>query len=529
MSALGLRAYQERAINSLRASLGSGHRRVMLYLPTGAGKTVCAEAMIRGAVAKGGKALFVANRKQLVSQASAHLTRAGIEHGILQAENTCRLDSRVLVCSIDTIARRGIPDDVTLIIIDEAHAVAGSKKYRNLLFKYDRVPVVGLSATPFSKGLGKHYDELKGAVFQELVVGATIRELIDLGNLVDVDIYAPAVPDLTGVKSSRGMGGEDDYVEADLARAMDKPSLVGDIVTHWQQLAAGKQTVVFATNIAHSQHIVAEFQRAGVKAEHIDYHHTDEERADILGRFSRGEFAVLSNSALLAEGWDCPSCEVMVLARPTKSLIRYIQMAGRVLRPFPGKECALLLDHSGSTLQLGFPTDDLPLELDDGRPNKPGKQQREKPEPKPCPSCKFVKPAGVHQCPKCGFAPRRQSDVEVQDGALVKLGRDRKPAKATVQEKEIFFSGLLYVARERGYSDGWAAHAYRDRFAVWPRGVAREPAPPTPEVRGWLKHRAIARAKGREKSFREDAISAEAQAHIASIVAEIARTEVRHG
>jgi superfamily II DNA or RNA helicase len=496
----------------------------MFYLPTGGGKTVCGEAMIRGAVAKGGKALFIANRKQLVAQASAHLTRAGIAHGILQAENTCRLDSRVLVCSIDTIAARGIPDDVTLLVIDEAHAVAGSKKYRDLLFKYNRVPVVGLSATPFSKGLGKHYDELCGALFQDLVVGATIRELIDLGSLVDVDVYAPAAPDLKGVKIAK----DGDYVDADLARAMDKPGLVGDIVAHWRQLAGGAQTVVFATNIAHSQHIVAEFMRAGVKAEHIDYHHTDDERADILGRCCRGEFTVLSNSALLAEGWDCPETECMVLARPTKSLIRYLQMAGRILRPHSGKERALLLDHSGSALQLGFPTDDLPLELDDGRPNKAGKRQREKPEPKSCPSCKYVRPAGVHACPRCGFAPQRQSDVEVQDGDLVKLGRDRKPAKVTREEKSRWLGELRYIGRKRGHSDGWADNRYRDKFGVWPRGLDGTPRKPSPDVLGWLTSQQIA-WRGGQKKARMGAVPPEvASARIVELQAQVAVAEVRH-
>lgn len=384
--------------------------------------------MILGALAKGKRVAFIANRKELVGQASRRLTRAGIPHGVVQAENSRNLDARVLVCSIDTLHRRGLPDDVGLILIDEAHAVAGSKKYRDLLFKLNLVPVVGLSATPFSPGLGKHCDELRGPLFQELVEATTIRELIDQDFLCDLDVFAPADPDLTGVKTQRGIGCELDYNEAQLAAAVDKPALVGDIVSHWLRLAAGKPTVVFASNIAHSQHIVAEFQRAGVTAAHIDYHHDDDERAEILKGFNEGRFTVLSNSALLAEGWDAPHAEVMILARPTKSLIRYVQMVGRVLRPHPGKERALLLDHSGTVLRLGFATDNLPLELDNGNANKSGcrKEERKKSEPKRCPSCKYVRPAGVHECPKCGFKPQRQSDVEVVDGELVRLDRKTK-------------------------------------------------------------------------------------------------------
>ncbi len=498
---ISLRPYQEQALAKTRAALAAGNKRVLLYSPTGSGKTTMAEAMIRSAVAKGGRVVFVANRTQLVGQASRHLQRAGIPHGILQADNTRDLHERVLVASIDTIATRGVPDDVSLFVIDEAHAVAGSKKYRDLLFRYNRVPCVGLSATPFSPGLGKHYDELHGALFQDLVAAATIRDLIDQRHLVDCDVYAPVEPDLTGVKSQRGIGGELDYNEKQLAEAVDKPSLTGEIVAHWFKHAAGKPTVVFACNIAHSQHIVAEFEKAGVTAAHIDYHHDDEERAAILDGFNQGRYTVLSNSALLAEGWDAPHAEVMILARPTRSLIRYIQAAGRVLRPFPGKERALILDHSGTALRMGFPTDDLPLVLDDGTANKAGtrKQEERKPsEPKACPACKYVRPAGVHQCPACGFEPKRQSDVEVADGELRKL--DRKTKKpATPDRKQHVYSQLLQVARNKGYSPGWVAHKYRAMFDVWPRNMREVTATPTTELLNWLKSQQIAFAKAREK------------------------------
>ncbi len=513
-----LRDYQRRGLDFIRAFLARGLRRIMFYLPTGGGKTIAAEAMICGAVAKGLRVLFIANRKQLVEQASKHLARAGIRHGILQGENTRSLDARVLVCSIDTIHVRGIPNDVGLIIIDEAHAVAGSEKYRKLLFRYNRVPVVGLSATPFSAGLGKHYDELRGALFQELVVGATISELIELGNLVDVDVFAPAEPDLTGVKTQRGMGGETDYNETQLAKAVDKPSLVGDIVAHWMRLARGKRTVVFSTNIPHSQHIVEAFKAARIPAEHIDYHFTDDERAAVLDRFARGETTILSNVGLLAEGWDCPATECMILARPTKSLIRFIQMTGRVLRQHDGKTKALLLDHSGTVVRLGFPTDDLPLELDDGNADKSGsRQERKKSEPKPCPKCKFVRPAGVHACPQCGFAPQRQSDVEIQDGELVRL--DRKKTAASRFEKAATYCGLLQIARERRRSEKWATHAYREIFGVWPRALPHVDGKPSADLRKWVQHRDIAYAKGREKA-QQDALSpVEGRARLAALMA----------
>ncbi len=486
-----LRPYQQHAEQEARTALAGGCRCVVLYLPTGGGKTLTATSIIQKAVAKGRKVVFLANRKQLVQQTSAVLTGYGIAHGILQAENTRSLDARVLVASIDTVHVRGLPTDVGLIIIDECHAVAGSEKFQQLLATYNAVPVVGLSATPFAVGLGKH--------FERLVVGATIKDLIEAGYLVDCDIFAPSEPDLKKVRSSKGMDGLLDYNQSDLEEASDKPELIGDILTHWRKLASEKQTVVFATSIPHSKHIVETFQSAGVIAEHIDYHADDDERAAILGRFARGETMVLSNVALLSEGWDCPACEVMILARPTRSLIRFIQMVGRVLRPAPGKAKALLLDHSGSTARLGHPCDDLPLELDDGKAKSSGKQQAERREslPKPCPACKFMRPAGVHECPKCGFKPERQSDVLVGDGELVKLDR-KKPIKKEAGQH--VYSQLLGYAEDRGFKTGWAYHKYAEFFGgKHPNGLRQVAAEPTPEILGWIKSRNIAQAKAKQK------------------------------
>ena len=491
-----LRPYQLDAEQQARIALAGGKRRVVLYLPTGGGKTLTATSIIIKATAKGRRVVFVANRKQLVAQTSAVLHRYGIEHGILQAENTCRLDARVLVASIDTIHVRGLPDDVGLIVIDECHGVAGSQKYRTLLARYNLVPVVGLTATPFAAGMAKHYPGIGGPLFEHLVVGATIGELIAGGYLVDCDIYAPNEPDLAGVRSSKGIDGVLDYVQSDLDKAVDKPQLVGDIVTHWFRLARSKQTVVFASSIAHSKHIAESFAASGVVAEHVDYHDDDETRTAILSRFARGESTVLCNVGLLAEGWDCPATECMILARPTRSLIRYLQMVGRVLRPAPGKTRALLLDHSGSTVRLGHPCDDLPLELDDGKPKTAGKQrERDTPLPKPCPKCHFVKPPKIHACPNCGFAPERQNNVETLAGELVKQERKKPVSK---DAKQHTYSQLLFIERQRHYRAGWAANQYRSIFTVWPRGLTEVTATPTQEVLNKVRSNQIAYSKRKE-------------------------------
>lgn len=494
-----LRTYQADALDKLREAFSRKRRRLMLYSPTGSGKSEIGIAMIQGAMGKGKRAVFICNRIGLVLQASERFARSGVPHGIIQGDNTRDPGSQVLICSIQTVARRGLPPDVGLAVIDEAHGTAGSIDYRRFMMQRNLVPMVGLSATPFSRGLAKHYDELHGRLWEEMIVAATIRELIDLHYLVDCDIYAPSTPDLSGVRIVAG-----DYHEKELGEAVDKPKLIGDIVECWFSYAANKPTVIFATNIAHSKHIVEEFLKAGVTAEHIDCYTSLDERDEIMGRVARGETRVISNVAILAEGWDFPGCEVMILARPTRSLIRYIQMAGRVLRPYETKERALILDHSGSALRLGYPTDDLPLVLDDGSPRSPVKNDdNEKPETVECVKCHFVKPRNVHVCPKCGFAPQKQPHVTSGDGELVLLNRNGKTRNVPEAEMRQFLGEMTYYAEAKGYKRGWGYHQFKDKYGVFPQDVGicwAEPREPTDLGLGWLQHAAIKRRYSHARS-----------------------------
>ncbi len=484
-----LRDYQTAAINKLRSALGR-NKRVMLYSPTGSGKTEIAMEVIRCAKEKGSKVAFVCNRVGLVSQGSRRFNQSHLYHGILQSDNTKYVNSDVMICSIQTIASRGFPENIKLIVIDEAHGCT-SEQYRKLIEKCKDIPVIGLSATPFQKGLGRDYGF--GPLFGEMVIATTIKELIDTGYLVDCDIYAPSEPDLRGVKINR-FG---DYDEIQLGVAVDKPKLVGDIIEHWQKLANGMQSVVFATNIAHSKHIVEEFIAAGITAEHIDCYTTDEDRIEILKRHQDGITTVVSNVNVLAEGWDSPITSCMILARPTRSLKVYIQMVGRALRPYEGKIKALVLDHSGTCYRLGFPTDDLPMELDDGKKAEVKDAENKPSLPHVCPNCHYLIQAGVGVCPHCGMVPVRPNKIEHEAGTLEKVERKEK---FTNEQKQELWSSCLGLAEKRKRSEGWASHLYRSMAGVWPRGLKDIPCEPIDKVVKMAQHNAIAWAHSKRNA-----------------------------
>lgn len=483
-----LRPYQHEAVQAGRKFFAQGGKRVMVYAPTGAGKSELAVAFAQLANDRGRKVLFLVHRKDLVRQQAERFQKYGITTGILQGQNTWRPHSPITVGSIQTFSSRqkfGWQFDFDLVIVDEAHRCAGSKQYLELFRKWNNLPIIGLSATPFAKGLGKKHEW--GTLFEDMIIVSTIRELIEQGFLVDCEAYAPSAPDLSKVKITAG-----DYNLEQLGEAVDKPGLVGDIVKHWNRLANGKQTLCFATNIAHSKNICNQFRDSGVIVEHIDCYTPEDERNQIIDRFRRGEITVLSNVGILTEGFDAPAAACMILARPTRSLSLYIQMAGRILRPHHDKDVALILDHSATLARLGFPTDDLPLELDDGKPKKAeGSDKKEKPTEKVCSSCGYVDRKRRHKCPSCGFAPEKKPDIETKAGELVKFVRK------TTEEKQAIYSALLGYARMKGYAAGWCSHAYRELTGVWPRGLSEVGGPMLPDVYSHIVHKRIRWAKAR--------------------------------
>ena len=495
-----LRPYQIRVIADVKAQIGAGRKRILVVAPTGAGKTVIASGLIEDAANQGMSVLFLAHRRELIGQASAKLYAVGVDHGIVQAGFPTRPSAAVQVASISTLHARAIRSkrmelpSADLVIVDEAHH-ATARSYRTLLDAYPNAIVIGITATPCrSDGRGL------GGVFECIVEAPQVAELTRLGFLVPCRVYAPASPDLTGVRVERG-----DYVERDLAQRMNTASLVGDIPTNWHRLAERRPTVVFATGRGHSVSIRDAFRATGVLAEHIDGTTPLEERDRILRMLSSGAVDVITNAAVLVEGWDCPAASCVVLARPTRQLGLYRQMVGRVLRPAPGKTDAIILDHAGAIFAHGFPDDEIAWTLDpDSRATN--KKHAARSEYRAagltkCPECSAVRFAG-QPCPECGWRPKPKAvSVNVVDGDLAAVARDRT-ARAPVYsaaDKLLFYRQLVWIAQERGYKPGWAAFKHKERFGDWPSVRFAQPIEPTDAVRSWVRSRQIAYARSLER------------------------------
>jgi superfamily II DNA or RNA helicase len=480
-----LRPHQTKAIDMLRLSIMAGKRRPMLQAPTGFGKTLLAAAIVQGALSKGKRVVFTVPAISLIDQTVQSFMAEGIDQiGVIQASHEMTDPAQpIQVASVQTLQRREFPR-ADIVVVDEAH------RAHKVVFEWmdkAKIPFVGLSATPWTKGLGKHYDDL--------IIAATTQELIDGGYLSPFRVFAPSHPDLSGVRTTAG-----DYNEADLSEAMDKPQITADVVETWLKLARGRPTLCFGVDRAHAKSLQAGFEKVGVQAAYMDAFTDMEAREQIRRDFESGRVRVVCNVGVLTTGvdWDV---RCLVLARPTKSEMLFTQIVGRALRTASGKEDALILDHTDTTLNLGFVTDIHHETLDMGR--MAGKQaarpQEHRPRlPKECTSCSFLKPAGVHKCPNCGFAPAQQPTVEVVDGELEQVRGKKRELSS--DEKRAIYGGLLWIARDKGYADGWCAHKFKERCGVWPNHYKHTPPlPPTPDLLSWLKSRQIAWAAVQKK------------------------------
>ncbi len=386
-----LRSYQHRAVETVLRRFDEGRRGVVLVLPTGGGKTATASELVRREIAAGGRVLWLAPARELVGQAVAALDRVGIDVGIIMASSDApaRPGAPVQVASIQTALSRGIDFEPTLIVFDEAH-LAAAEQWSTLLTRWPNARRLGLTATPARQdGIGL------GGLFDVIVVGATIRQLTDAGHLVPLDIIAPSRP--------------------------LRPGQIAQCpVKAWRAQAGGKQAVLFAPSVDAAVEFAMAFRAAGVTSDVIHGQLPTGDRERVLTAYESGQTHVICNVNVLTTGWDHPPTAVAILARRCGSVGLYIQMAGRILRPAPGKSRALLLDLTGTCRidGIGRPDADRVYSLD-GQGIRSGEAA---PPGSFCAVCGAILDGPT--CVECGYERPAQEPPKVVNAPVKLLAAD---------------------------------------------------------------------------------------------------------
>ncbi len=487
---LVLRDDQLAAIESARANIRQGHRRQILYAPTGAGKTIIAMGLMEAAEGAGSRSAFITDRSALVDQTSRAMDLYGIDHGVMQADHwRSRPNALVQLVSAQTLGRRfgngGYVDqhlrDLRFVLIDEAHTLyEGTTRW--LASLPDSASVIGLTATPFTKGLAKHYSAIVNVV--------TTDALFRSGMLIRPNVYVATELDTSGV-AVRSTGEWDDE-----GLAREGVKIIGDMVAEWikrtsEHFGGPAKTIVFVANVAHGEVACRAFAEVGLNFQAITYRDNEDERRAKINEFRKPDSAIMGlvSCDALAKGFDVPDVKVCILGRPLrKSFTTHIQQIGRVMRSSPGKDKALVIDHTGNclrflgdTLELwakGVDRLDETAEKDRVARSAAGEKER---KDLVCVRCQAIVPPGTPACLACGHErPRKQSTVRTVSGTTQLLtmnaagGRnfdfDRHPL---LHDRTLAYQSFLAFTthRKRGDVDAgrrWAAGLYKGVFGHWP-------------------------------------------------------------
>jgi superfamily II DNA or RNA helicase len=481
---VNLRDYQQAAFDKARDAVRNGAKRILICAPTGGGKTVLASALMEMVREKGNRASFVVDRLSLIQQTSDTFDRYELDHGVIQGGHIrWRPSLPIQLCSVQTLGRRRWPE-TSVDVFDEAHVLHATHKKR---MEEKASIVIGLTATPFTKGLGKWFDVVINVT--------TTRALIEQGWLSPYRIFSCAEPDMTGVtvKST----GEWDDTEAS-GKALE---VVGDVVAEYLKHGENRKFICSAVDTVHVEELQRQFLAAGINVATYTYRDSEEDRADTTNEFKKPDSAIrgLITVTAASRGFDVPDVSCVIMARPLrKSLAEHIQLFGRGLRisPETGKTNCLVLDHSGNCARFFEACEsffDAGLdELDDGKKrDKPKPKEKKELEPVKCPQCRALhKP--LPACPCCGHEYPRKQAVQHVPGSLKELiaGGHRKELSASLWPMVM---GFALERREGDAARKQALAIYKDMTGAWPMGDF-DPAkavPPSGEVRNRIRSQQI--------------------------------------
>lgn len=460
---INLLDFQEESVDRARFNIRHGNLAQIVELMCGGGKTVIGAYLLRECWQKKKRGMFVVDRLSLLSQTSRTLDRYGIPHGVIQSGHPrYRPGELIQLASIDTLRSRGWPD-ADLIINDEAHI--NHRTMHNKIAKKDAV-VIGLTATPFTKGMAKHYTALVNVI--------TGNKLTQTGVLVPFkhEVWCFEEPDMSKCKPVAG-----EWTEKDQEREAMK--IVGSVADAYLQKGQGRKAVAFGVNVAHCEAMQREFLSAGINAALYTYRTPDEEREMLIGE--NGEFRkpdssvrILISVAALSRGFDVTDIGCIISARQLKSsFTEFVQSISRGLRSHPSKKDCVMIDHAGN-FNRHYPAfeefmEEGVRELDDGKKKEAKPAIRPEKKPTKCPKCSHVFVGGPN-CPACGYIFPPKKTIEHAAGELMKFD-GKSVLKLDREAKSLLYSELKFVAESRGYKIGWAAWKYKAITGVWPQGM----------------------------------------------------------
>lgn len=493
-----LRDYQSLLKADIYAAWTRGARNVVGVLPTGGGKTPVFSHLL---LENDGASCAIAHRQELVSQMSLTLARNDVPHRIVGPSNVIREivrqhttecgmsyyspSAKVGAAGVDTLLRRAHMvtswlNSCGLWVIDEGHHLLSDNKWGKAVDLFPRARGLGVTATPLradGKGLGRHADGL----YDDMIIGPTMRELIDRGYLTDYRIFNPPSDlNLDGVAVSSTTG---DYNPNQLKQRVRQSHLVGDVVSHYLRLAAGKLGVTFVTDVETATEEAERFKAAGVPAAVVSAKTPDSERASLLRDFRARRLLQLVNVDLFGEGFDLPALEVVSMARPTESFGLYSQQFGRALRPMDGKEKALIIDHVGNVTRHGLPDAPRIWTLDRRERGARSKRDPDVMPVRTCPACTGVYEAFYVACPYCGHKPQPEArnrpdfvdgDLQELDAETLAAMRGAKAAvdvDAATRERQLKAAGFvgpqLYGALKQHAARQEAQQTLRATLVQW--------------------------------------------------------------
>lgn len=494
---------QEKLMTAIRQAYADGAKMPCVQASTGFGKSVVAGYIMSNALTKGAKrVVMIVDSLTLIDQLIDTLeNKFALDVGVIQGFNErYDLTKRIQIATPQTLTRRFADEKrgkayreyhVDLMIVDECHVQHRGVKEAMQLWKCKGM---GLTATPFAKGMANTYDAL--------VKADPLDKLIEDGDLAKYIAFSHATPDFKGCKTSAN--GD---IQADERYDID---LIGDVFKTWNDNYSERLTIGFATSIAKCEAFAKLFRDNGINSIATHSKLTSEDATAITERFKAGEVRVLWSVAKLIKGFDVPEASCLIDCQPTRSLMRHVQKGGRVLRKHPEKEFAVILDHAGNMQRNGFFEDAQISELSDGT-EKESKDQKDPktPEPVTCKKCQTQMKPAVLKCPSCGLervAASQKIDpdsIESREGELVQLSKASSKRNRTTSwnEKVEFMGGLKGHAEAKGYKEGWIAHKYKEYFGVWPNDNRVKSAPPTkpnPSVSSFIRHLNIKAAKSKK-------------------------------